>query len=236
MAKKLDLGSDELKLIKPISFWKKKIDIAGKTLFTGLGKMGLKGASFDWAGVGEAALETISGAGLAKGPGEVGFLLIYRSFISSIFNLAEEYADLFGHKLDDVTFDKVSKEFETEFEKVKITIDNDFFNKPGEVAFLGELKGHLTKWLTGLSVLDKDAIMVSNRLRDFFVFALIENWRTTPEKYSLLKTYFDTPFIIASKEARGWQLYNQWLKKQINDRMFAEPFGVEKVYVPLRAY
>ncbi len=35
---------------------------------------------------------------------------------------------------------------------------------------------------------------------------------------------------------QGWRLYGQWLQRQVSDRMFAEAFSVDKVYVPLRAY
>ena len=229
-------GPNELNITKPVSVWKKEIELDGRSVLTGLGKMGLKGASLDWSGVGEAAFDILGSSGLAKAPGEVGFLLVYRSFISAITKLGAEYADLFGKNLDDTLFDKVSREFEADFEKIEITINYDFFNRPGEAAWLRELKTLLSQWLSGLGMSSDNTGIVSSRLREFFVFELNNIWREKPEEYASLKDFFDSPFIKASEEERGWQLYKQEIIKQVHDRMFAEPFGVSEVYIPLRAY
>ncbi|WDP92322.1 MAG: pentapeptide repeat-containing protein [Desulfobacter sp.] len=229
------LGANELKITKPISVWKREIDIPREQLFAGLGKIGLKGISFDWAGVGEAAIETINGSGFAKKPGEIAFLLIYKSLISTIFNLAKEYEDLYDGKFDSSTFEKVSEKFEIEFEKIEITIDRSFFNRPGESEFLNKIRPLLKKWFIDFGVKQNDAHLISNRFNDFFVFALNDEWNND-QRYQSLLDFYSTPFIKATDESRGWQLYNQWLKKQIKDRMFAEHFGLEQIYIPLRGY
>jgi uncharacterized protein YjbI with pentapeptide repeats len=94
----------------------------------------------------------------------------------------------------------------------------------------------LADWLHGLGAATADAEQIACRLPDYFVFALHEIWKKAPQDYVELTKYFDSPFTKATEEVRSWDLYGQHLQRQVSDRMFAESFGVDKVYVPLRAY
>ena len=230
------VGPNELRVTKPISAWNRDIKIPPKTLFRNIGKMALKGATLNWSGLGESALDTFDAAGLQKQPGEIAWLLIYRAFISAISKLTHKYIDIFENPPDEEELDEISELFEKEMVGIEVTIGLDFFERPADLRLLKDLRTPLENWMNGLGLSQENTPKVCNRLPDYFVFALNEKWRVAPEDYVQLKEYYDTPFTKATEERRGWQLYNQWLKRQVNDRMFAEPFGVEQVYVPLRGY
>jgi uncharacterized protein YjbI with pentapeptide repeats len=230
------IGQNELKVTKPVSVWNRNIKISPKELLRGIGKMAIKGASLDWSGVGDSALDTLDATGLQKEPGEIAWLLIYRSLISAISRLTHNYLDLFENPPDEKSVKEISDSFEKEMLKIEVTIDLEFFQKPGDLKLLKDLNALLVNWMKGLGASDDNAEKICNRLPDYFETALNEKWRAAPQDYLKLKEFFDTPFTKATEESRGWKLYNQWLKSQVNDRMFAEAFGVEKVYVQLRAY
>ncbi|MFN5967581.1 MAG: NACHT domain-containing protein, partial [Pseudanabaena sp.] len=54
--------------------------------------------------------------------------------------------------------------------------------------------------------------------------------------YSKIQEALNTPFSQAIDRERGWRLYWAWLQKQVDRPMFAEAFGLNQVYVPLRGY
>ena len=230
------VGLNELGVTKPVSVWNREIKISPKELLHGIGKMAIKGASLDWSGVGESALDTLDAAGLQKEPGEIAWLLMYRSLISAISRLVHTYSDLFENPPDEKTVEKISDVFEKKMMESEVTIDLPFFEQPGELGLLKDVNAPLADWMKALGVSDDNAEKICSRLPDYFVTALHEKWRDTPQDYFKVKEFFDTPFTKATEETRGWKLYNRWLKSQVSDRMFAEAFGVEKVYVPLRAY
>lgn len=227
---------NELKVTKPISVWNRDINISSKDLLSGIGKIAIKGVSLDWSGAGETALDTFNAAGLQKEPGEIAWLLIYRSLISAISSLTKNYRDLFEDPPNDEVVETLSDSFEKVMEKIEVTIDLQFFDKPGDFRLLEDLTVPLVNWMKGLGSTDDNAKKICSHLPDYFVTALNEKWCDAPQDYVSLKEFFNTPFTQASEKRRGWRLYNLWLKSQVNERMFAETFGVDKVYVPLRAY
>ena len=230
------MNSNELTARQPVSVWNKSISLEPRKLLQGIGKAAIKGASLDWSGVGEAALDTVDAAGLQKQPEELAWLLIFRSLTAALTELVKNYADLFFNRPEEVELEKISARFEEEMGTAEVTISREFFNRPGELPLLKDLQEPLRDWLQGLGAKKADAEQIACRLPDYFVTALHETWRAAPQDYAALTQHFATPFTKATEEVQSWQLYNQWLQRQISDRMFAEAFGVEKVYVPLRAY
>ncbi|WP_417911459.1 pentapeptide repeat-containing protein [Candidatus Electronema sp. TJ] len=230
------MNSNELTICQPVSVWNKSISLEPKKFLQGIGKMLAKGVFKDWGGVGESAVDTLDALGLSKKPEELAWLLISRSLASALVELVKNYADLFRNRPDEEELETLSTRFEEEMGKAEVTISPEFFNKPDALPLLEQLRSPLAAWLQGLGAKKADAEQIACRLRDYFVFALHETWRKAPLDYAELRNHFDSPFTRATEEARRWQLYKQWLQRQVSERMFAEAFGVEKVYVPLRAY
>ncbi|HOW54123.1 MAG TPA: pentapeptide repeat-containing protein [Syntrophorhabdaceae bacterium] len=225
-----------LKASKPVSVWNRNVQITSKDLFRAIGKVTIKGISLNFEGIAETALDTLKEAGLQSTAKEIVWLLISRSLNSAISKLRHDYGDLFENPPDKKGQEIIFSSFENEMEQIEVTIDLVFFQKPAELKLLKDLMAPLARLMEGLGASEYNAIKVSSHLPDYFETALNETWRASPQDYVKLKDFFDTPFTNATEETRGWQLYVQWLKKQVNDRMFAEAFGVEEVYIPLRAY
>uniref|UniRef100_UPI0040572BEA pentapeptide repeat-containing protein n=1 Tax=Candidatus Electronema sp. TaxID=2698783 RepID=UPI0040572BEA len=222
---------------KPVSVWNTDIRFDSKKFLQGLGKAAVRGISGNWIGVGESAItNTLDAFGLQKPPNELAWLLISRSLTAALIELAKNSIDLFRNPPQKDELETLSARFEEEMGRAEVRISLDFFRQPGELPLLEQLHDPLAAWLQGLGAAKGDAEQIACRLPDYFVTALHETWRAAPLDYAALTQHFDTPFTKATVEVQSWQLYNQWLQRQISDRMFAEAFGVDKVYVPLRAY
>ncbi|MGR0480800.1 MAG: pentapeptide repeat-containing protein [Candidatus Electronema sp. V4] len=230
------MNSNELTLSQPVSVWNKSISLEPKKFLQGIGKAAIKGASLDWSGVGEAALDTIDALGLQKQPNELAWLLISRSLAAALAELVKNNRNLFRNRPEEAELETLSARFAEEMGKAEVTITPKFLEQPGELPLLEQLRSPLTAWLQGLGAKPADAEQIACHLRHDFVFAIDETQRKAPQDYAELINYFDRPFFKATEEVRSWQLYAQWLQRQVSDRMFEEAFGVEKVYVPLRAY
>ena len=190
----------------------------------------------DLSDFGSAALDTLDAAGLRKNPGELAWLLIYRALSAALAELVKNYVDLFRNPPEKDELNNISSRFEQAMTDAEVTITLNFFDRPGDLSLLKDLHAPLIDWLHGLGATNADAEQIACRLPDYFIFALHKTWRKAPQDYAELENHFISPFTEATEEARNWQLYAQHLQRQVSDRMFAEAFGVDKVYVPLRAY
>ena len=231
-----ELPNNGLNISKPVSVWNREIKAEPRKLLLGIGKMAVEGAMLDWSDFGGAALDTLDAAGLGKKPGELAWLLIYRSLTAAFVELVKNYRDLFRNPPNKEKLDEISALFGQTMDGAEVIIKLDFFDQPGDLPLLKQLQGPLADWLQGLGAAPADAEQIACRLPDYFVFALHETWKKAPQDYAELKKHFDSPFTKATEEVRSWDLYGQHLQRQVSDRMFAEAFGVDKVYVPLRAY
>ncbi|WP_446008445.1 NACHT domain-containing protein [Candidatus Electrothrix sp.] len=231
-----DISDNGLNISRPVAVWNREIKAEPRKLLLGIGKMVVEGVFKDWSDFGGAALDTLDALGLAKKPGELAWLLIYRALMTALTELVKNYQDLFRKSPESDKLEEISTLFEQAMAKADVTITLNFFDRPGELSLLKELHAPLIEWLHGLGASEADAAQIACRLADYFVFALHQTWRKAPQDYAALTQYFDSPFTGATEEVRNWLLYAQHLQRQVSDRMFAEAFGVDKVYVPLRAY
>uniref|UniRef100_UPI00405604BF NACHT domain-containing protein n=1 Tax=Candidatus Electrothrix sp. TaxID=2170559 RepID=UPI00405604BF len=231
-----DISDTGLNISRPVAVWNREIKAEPRKLLLGIGKMVVEGVFKDWSDFGGAALDTLDALGLAKKPGELAWLLIYRALMTALTELVKNYQDLFRKSPESDKLEEISTLFEQAMAKADVTITLNFFDRPGELSLLKELHAPLIEWLHGLGASEADAAQIACRLADYFVFALHQTWRKAPQDYAALTQYFDSPFTGATEEVRNWLLYAQHLQRQVSDRMFAEAFGVDKVYVPLRAY
>ncbi|MDU9049151.1 MAG: pentapeptide repeat-containing protein [Candidatus Electrothrix sp. Rat3] len=231
-----ELPDNGLNISRPVAVWNREIKAEPHKLLLGLSKMVVEGVFKDWSDFGGATLDTLDALGLAKKPGELAWLLIYRALMMALAELVKNYQDLFRNPPETEKLEGLAALFEEEMDKAEVVIRQEFFDRPGELPLLKELQAPLTDWLQGLGASEADAAQIVCRLPDYFIFALHETWKKAPQDYAALTQYFDSPFTGATEEVRNWLLYAQHLQRQVSDRMFAEAFGVDKVYVPLRAY
>jgi hypothetical protein len=95
------------------------------------------------------------------------------------------------------------------------------------------------EWLKGLGLDTTTVHCMSERLPTYFVFALHEEWARHPDLYTPIEVALkdpDTPFAWAIAKERAWKKNSAFLQRQVQEPMFGESFGLEKIYVPLRAW
>ncbi|BAY91572.1 MULTISPECIES: pentapeptide repeat-containing protein [unclassified Tolypothrix] len=227
-------------LIKqPVSVFSKRLNVNFGSGFTALTKAVVNGLTGNVSNVPENLVEMGAAVGLAKEPGEIAWLLIFRSLIQAMASLVDDNQDLLKKVDNDEIETIVKHRLENclqNLEATELTIDSNFFAHPEELAIVPAIKEPFRQWLTEFVTTPAQAEAISNRLSTEFVYSLIEEWKKNSDKYTVLQTELNTPFIKASEREQAWQRYSIWLQKQVNERMFSEAFSLEQVYVPLRAY
>lgn len=122
------------------------------------------------------------------------------------------------------------------FEQLDVGITAEFFQRPQQLPLLQEFGKSLQQWLIGLGLTISQAQALAQRLPDRFALELHSEWLKEPGRYESITTAVQTPFTQAAQQQRCWLQYHAWLREQVNQRMFAEAFSLQSVYVPLRAY
>ncbi|MDZ7959509.1 MAG: pentapeptide repeat-containing protein [Aulosira sp. DedQUE10] len=227
-------------LIKqPVSFLTKRLNVNFGSGFTALSKAVVNGLTGNVSNVPENLVEMGAAVGLAKEPGEIAWLLIFRSLIQAMASLVDDNQDLLK-KVDNNEIEIIVKHrLENclqNLEATELTINSNFFAHPEELAIVAAIKEPFYQWLENFVETSAQAEAISNRLSKEFVYSLHEEWKKNSASYAVLQNELNTPFIKAGEREQAWQRYSTWLQKQINERMFSEAFSLEQVYVPLRAY
>lgn len=224
---------DGLSVKKPVSAWNQplKADFAG--LFKALGRGLVSAGTGSWERAGRDAADALSAVGLEKEPGGAAWLLIHRALIQALHALVAEQTPDLDMEAGDEAF---AEQLAAPLESMEIAIEPDFFEHPRKLELLGPVAEALRRWLESHGLDPKRAAAVEGRLPSYFVYALEGEWRRRPEDYSGLEQALETPFTRAGQRERAWRYYAASLIRQLDLPMFDEPFGLGRVYVPLRAY
>jgi uncharacterized protein YjbI with pentapeptide repeats len=220
---------------KPITSWNKSLKVDFKEMFKALGKMALSGATTDFKGVVAGGLDTLASFGLESKPEEVAWLLIFRSLENAVSDLLNDSKEALSQEPYTESLDKSLKEALEKLEDSSFRIDGDFFRRPANSPIVKAFKAPLTLWFQQFGIGVRQSAAMADRLRAYFTFALHKEWSRRPTDYACLQEP-ETPFTIADKLERAWELYAAHLKKQVEEPVFLETFGLRQVYVPLRAY
>jgi uncharacterized protein YjbI with pentapeptide repeats len=224
-----------LSVKKPVSAWNKPLKVNFKDLFKALGSAGSDVATQNWVGVGKDAVDAIAAVGLtSKDPAELAWSLIYNSLTKAIYRLVGESQYLMTDVPSDI--DPLIESLDWSFENKDLEITDDFFKHPEQLSLVKDIQLPLRQWFEGVGVSAPQAEALSNRLPSYFTFSLEDEWRRHSQDYEPITARVKTPFTEADGRARGWRLYNAWLQKEIKEPMMLEAFGLDDVYVPLRAY
>nr|WP_242072178.1 pentapeptide repeat-containing protein [Nostoc sp. FACHB-110] len=221
---------------KPVRFWRKPPKLDVRELFKSLSKAAIDGALGNWQEVAKDAVEASAAIGWAQTPEEIGWLLVYRSLIQAMLSLVEENRTFLFETPNQSDLELLYSHLNESLETQELRIDQDFFNNPKDLPILATINSAFGNWLQYFSLTTVQAQTISDRLPTYFIFALHQEWAEHPDKYACLKAEVDTPFTQANEQERSWLRYAAWLQKQIAEPIFDETFGLEKVYIPLRAY
>ena len=218
---------------KPTSVLKKSIKVNFKDFSKALGK-GLVDLSFGkWDSLAGDGVEALTALGLASNAEEIAWLLVYRCLLLAMKNLIDEKTELGTEKYD---IKALQGQINQALEISSLTINKRFFEHPDRDSIFECIKPAFVEWLKHCGLIEADAQAISDRLPIYFAAALHEEWGRHSKDYGVLKQQLDTPFTQANERSQAWLRYATWLQKQVEEPMFLEAFGLNRVYVPLRAY
>ena len=207
---------DALKLTKPVSVWNKPLKANFRHLFKSLGKVAIDLPLGNWAGLARDLLEVPEALGLKEEPGQVAWLLIYRSLTAAMAELMEEQRHLL--QLNEQDLDNLCESLDLTLEDRELTLDREFFQAPEQLSLLEDIKLPFCQWLRQLGVDEGGGSAIATRLPTYFREALEKEWCQHPEAYDTILQRFHTPFSQANQQGRAWLRYSSWLQKQITVR------------------
>lgn len=136
-------------------------------------------------------------------------------------------AQAFQAMVDDMQ-DLFDKAEEKEFK-----IYETFLHHPEQLAILGDVRDLFEDWLQRLGLSAVQAGHIGGRLGTIFVRMLNDVWRERPAEYANIREQFKDAFPETHLHER--RMYNLKLKEEWERPVFDETFGLEKIYIPLRA-
>ncbi|HLP47582.1 MAG TPA: pentapeptide repeat-containing protein [Candidatus Kapabacteria bacterium] len=225
--------TEGIPLTKPKSIWVKPIKIKlqlFKNLFN-LFKDSLQG---DFLKIPADVLDTFSGLELKTEIGERGWLLVSRALMDAMIKLVEEHTN--SIHVDAVVPDHLDTQLNEILENQAHYLGFDFFENPKKLELLTAFQPVYCEFLADVGFEPAMADNICNRLTGYFVLALMDEWRKNAGYYQPLEDSIKTPFDKAGLEEKEWLHYLAWLKKQPDEPVFGETFGLRQVYIPLRGF
>ena len=222
---------------QPVAFWNKPLKVNFVDLFKGVGKLAVDASFLNWNNVGLDVVESAAALGLNGTVEEAAWLLIYRGTAKALLALASENLNLMTVQApSEYDLGELTELIDQSLESLELEISTDFFKLPKEIPLVKVIVEVVEKWLQQFGILEVQAQMIAGRFPAYFTFELNKEWRERAKDYTNIQDALNTPFNPAIERERGWRIYWAWLQKQVDKPMFAEAFGLNQVYVPLRSY
>ncbi|MGV6809896.1 MAG: pentapeptide repeat-containing protein [bacterium] len=210
-----------------------QVDYSG--FFKSLRKAALSGTLGNLEGVAEASWEAVRELGFKDSPEQAAWVLVSRSLMQALAQQIHDDRHLLRQPSEDDT-DTLAEQVNQALNRIEISIDARFFDQPQNLSLLTDFKPALTDWLMCLGMNQYEAAGFYQRLRGSFVLALHTEWKKNRSHYECITAQMDTPFTRATLTERSWFAYRAWLQTQANAPVFNEAFGLQQVYIRLRAY
>ena len=223
----------DLTVRKPVSIWKRPIELKFGLLVQSLGKGAISAAFLNLEEVGHSGVEFLESLGLqGNKPEEIAWLLLYKSLLKAMSELVREVQ----RDPEKLNVEQLCEQLDEALEQTEFSLGSDFFQRPKNLPILETLKTPYQDWLQACSVSPEEAAATVERLPSYFLFALVDEYRLGRLDYAKLGEWLQTPFDRAKERELAWERYRAWLQRQVDNPMFAEAFGLRQVYIPLRAY
>ncbi|GAB6139545.1 hypothetical protein JCM14076_02740 [Methylosoma difficile] len=228
----------DLSITKPVSVWNKPLKIEPKNFFLNLAKAVFKGTQGEFEDATENLADAFVDLSSEDKAGQIAWLLIYNALTNALSGVLLDCQDIFElvDTPDESKQHELSAILTDHFDKLEVGITAGFFQRPQQLPLLQEFGKSLQQWLIGLGLTTSQAQALAQRLPDRFALELHSEWLKEPVRYESITAAVETPFTQAAQQQRRWLQYHAWLREQVNQRMFAEAFSLQSVYVPLRAY
>jgi hypothetical protein len=230
-----DFGFD---VEKPVGVWNKQLEIDYPGVFKAL----LKATIGFWTGNAPVTVSSaIDGAFAFKiadaPPAVLGWHLIRRTLARAMAKLTVEA--LKAHDVPPDDPEGLVARLDATLDATSVHISQDFFDHPAELPIIEVAQQPFGDWLHSFGLSDAEISSVTRRLGAYFTFALHREWAKDPSFYRPIEQELDnakTPFARAGAKERAWLKNAAFLQRQIEEPVFDESFGLDQIYVPLRAY
>ncbi len=223
----------------PLSAWNKRLGVDYPGVFKALTKATVAYFSGNAAGAVNAAIDGIAAFKLESNlsPPELAWHLTRRALARAMAELTVEALKSMDQEPSDPL--GLVAELDGALDQATIWIDRDFFLRPGELPVVEVVQRPFGEWLAGIGLNEPRVGSITRRLPAYFTFALHREWASEPELYAPIDAELrkaETPFARAYARERAWLRNAAYLRRLVQEPVFEESFGLEQVYVPLRAW
>ncbi|MBW4481416.1 MAG: pentapeptide repeat-containing protein [Tildeniella torsiva UHER 1998/13D] len=189
-----------------------------------------------WSDLASSGVDMLSSLGIQGNEVEaIAWLLVQRALLQAMVELSRECKTSLNTLNPDLKL--LCDQLDHTLQTSDLSLTPDFFDRPKQLPVLEHVKEPYRLWLCSNGLSTEQAASLKERLPKYFVFALYNEWLSSPTTYALLQeSLLDNPFRAATEREFAWKVYGAWLQREVDKPMFAEAFGLRQLYHPLRAY
>jgi hypothetical protein len=226
------MSSPFLLVRKPISALRKPIKPQWGGFFKSLTRSLGAGVLLQWDKLAEGLVDMGISLGIETPPEERAGALLLRALARAVSELVLEHQRELPEKVvDDATIEHLDDILDAS----EIELGPSFLDNPSSVKLPEVVAPLLADWFGKQGVLVGNHEILAFRLRSYFIYAVIAEWRRKPADYKPIIEALSTPFARAAEREHAWREYAAQLRQQVNKPIFGERFGLQQVYVPMRA-
>ena len=215
----------ELPVVAPKSVWTRPMKLKLGGFLTGLAKLGVDGATMQWAEASKSLVDVAGAFGLARSASELAGLLIRRAAMRATLELIEPYHDDFPAVIYPGPPDFLSAIAESEF-----SIDERFLEHPRTLPVVGQLERLVEQWLDHARLEGHVAQTIAARLPARFVFMLHRECIEHRAEYGPLFESLRSEFSVAWQRERSWEEYRHWFESELAGPVFREDFRCRRFF------
>lgn len=230
-------------LKKPVSVLEKDLKADAKGLFKALTKAVAHVVTGKPAELIGDVGEILASIGLKDEPGAVAWVLTRRALERAMLSIAFEANLALADALPKL--EPLSQKADEALSAVEVELNADFFRQPRQIGVVEEVQLRrigvienvqplFRDWLVAAGAGEAAAHSAAERLPSYFVFALGEEWNSTPAAYTETLTATQHPFAEAGVRERAWLRYNGHLQQQVATGLFGTSFSLRQLYIHLR--
>lgn len=243
---------NRLTLTRPKNLLDRNISIQPHAFFKALAKVCLNGTRLELEKVGDNLLDLSFSLGINLKPGELGWILLFKSVQNSIVDIVSENFDSFQlaaknnsknqktQQSEKISIDNklavLSERVDDILSAIETQLEESFFVKTTELKFIKDIEKSFFEWLNLIGLEENISLAISRRIPEKIVLNLYLEWSENSSKYEEIVKSLNNPFFDISKKQKDRLLYEAWLRDQPNKRVFYEAFSLNDIYINPRAF
>ena len=220
----------------PLGLWNKRVSLDYPGVFKALARSVVALAGGNVTGAVNAAIDGIATFKIQASPPVLAWHLIRLALARAMAELTVESVKGMDVPLGDPAV--LVARLDGVLDATLIWINRDLFERPADLPVLAAVREPFGEWLASFGLNSAQIDSVFRRLAAYFTFALHREWAAQPN-YAPIEAELReaaTPFARAHARERAWLKNAAYLRRLVHEPVFDKTFGLEQVYVPLRAW